>query len=593
MLRPLLTASGKPVRMSPTALDSIEGCTRKYFYGRVLRVPGKRSQSRDDGKNIHAAQEELLLTGTIDIEVHGKRYHDIAMEASRHYPGPFPLDPEKWAVEREVHIPNIIEGIDGYGFADLSHRQNPLIDDLKTTSSDNFYFSLSQAELAEHAQMPFYAKGIWGHDPPDAVFVRHVNARTTGKPKSYAVSALIPWARVEEIWHTRYIPGAKLMKKLYLDAVPEGRLPKLEDALRVPYGEEKYCKAYGGCAFAELCPDNPEARANRTLIWTPPTPLETTPMNAARLAILVKKGVMNPDGTPVVKAENTTAAPERENMGNEEVIARVADMFRPVLESMGSVSSSLIEGQCKGAGVYVYEVTELLGLKKDGANFVPKPVEEAPEPEPEPERKSTAGTITEGHPDNAPVKEAEPADTPSEYTLLDDIVPCTVEAWKEAIRTAGIRSRIKQVYMAGLITGLDAKGYVMADGEIYHKDAAPVTVEASTEEPPAADTRAEPQAVVLGQMQLDGDVVDVADLLGLTEDPPPGEAEGEAPACAGFVLEKPMVFASCLPTCGAECISSYTPEVLFALEPGLYWTDSEEVFARCMALGYIGVRALQ
>lgn len=594
MLRPLLTASGKPVRMSPSALDKLGvdehtgkvgvGCLRKWFLGSVLRIPGKESAARDDGKGIHAAQEELLLTGSIDIEVHGKRYRDIALEASRHYPGPFPLDPELWAVEDEIHIPQIVEGIDGYGLADLRHLQQPLIDDLKTTSSDNFYWSLTMEELANHSQMPFYAYGAWRHDPPSAVFVRHINARTRGTPKSYAVSALIPWARIEEIWYTRYVPGAELMKKLYLDAVPEGRGPRLEDAVRVPYGPESICNAYGGCPFWDKCPDNPDARANRMVAWLPPTPIVTEKkktMNSKKRQWMIDQGLINADGTPKNKAAEAPAdASKRENQGNDEVIAKVADMCRPVLTGMGHVPCTLLESSAESAGVWPYEVIEVLGLVKDGDRFVPKP--EVEEPEPEPERKSTAGTINPGHPDNAPPQK----DVPDEYALLDDIVPCTVDAWKEAIRTAGIRSRIKQVYIEGLIVGLEAKGYVMVNDQIYAKGMEPtVEVVASTEEPPEGEAEGETSTPAVEEEPLLTQVIEEGDEP--DEDIPTIVVEGV------FVLDKPMVFASCMPTCGAEYL---TPEALethgLELPPGLYWTDSKVVFQLAMAYDYIGVRAL-
>jgi len=593
MLRPLLTASGKPVRMSPSALDKLGvdedtgkvgvGCLRKWFLGSVLRVPGKESAARDDGKGIHAAQEELLLRGSIDIEVHGKRYHDIAMEASRHYPGPFPLDPEKWAVEDEIHIPQIVEGIDGYGLADLRHLQQPLIDDLKTTSSDNFYWSLTMEELASHSQMPFYAYGAWRHDPPSAVFVRHINARTRGTPKSYAVSALIPWARIEEIWHTRYVPGAELMKKLYLDAVPEGRGPQLEDAARVPYGPESICNAYGGCPFWDKCADNPEARANRMVAWLPPTPAtEKKTMNPKKRQWMIDQGLINADGSPKTEA---AAAPvdtsKRENQGNDEVIAKVADMCRPVLTGMGFVPCTLLESSAESAGVWPYEVLEVLGLAKDGDRFVSKPEEPESERE-EPAqvvktRRSTVGTIHPGHPDNAPPQK----DTPDEYALLNDIVPCTVDAWKEAIRTAGIRSRIKQVYIEGLIVGLEAKGYVMVNDQIYAKGMEPtvgvgVGVVDSTEEPPPADTSAEPAAPVV---------------VATAEEPPQEgyfSAEELAEAPPYDIIEKPVVFYRCMPSCDATFISNGQCE----LDPGFYWCTDLSVAEQLAAGGAILVMPL-
>jgi len=253
------------LKVSPSsiksAFDEDEGCPRKAFYSQVLGHWQPARQSSAIGVQVHTAIENGL-TGK-DVNVHGTRLGAIASAAIATVPNP---ESPNWVVELRCDEPCHPE-VPFTCRIDLLNREDFVIRDWKTTSSKTFHHALTVADLSEDVQLLSNAYVAFKKEKPPLVGVEHGNVYVgAGKPRVEVVPSMTTWSQVEDIWHGKVVPAATMLYKLYKVAVPDGELPQMIHAERVPYGNAAACTTYNRpCAFTEICSACPASRAQTRL----------------------------------------------------------------------------------------------------------------------------------------------------------------------------------------------------------------------------------------------------------------------------------------------------------------------------------------
>lgn len=493
----MLDANGRPIRMSvsrylATFSEEVERCPRKTFYGSVLHVPQKKSVSASDGRAFHAAVEDYERGGRealnavtsvegVESPAHVKRFRDLAVNAIPGTGLSVPLDPSIWAIEHEldavIQVPGY-EPMDFKGFIDLARLDKPWILDWKTTSSRDFRWAKMPSDLATNPQLLTYAYLMYQDNAPSRVRVEHLNVYIGGRPKATEpVSALVPWTACEDMWHEKIVPAALSYRKLYADAVAVPDKPQLADAERVPYGDGAACRAYRGCPFADICSAHIDVRREPTPFYGETTVSDANDkkkLTKSRVSSLKRIKRWHPEGLAnydwegtewdaEIRALGAGGEPEpaaddpHANKGNAEVIAQAARQ----LGGMTSVPEALAKKVAAEHRIYVYELTQHMGLKLVEGVFVPKNPPAAKDPQDPP--VEAPPVLTDAEKNERAVAMIEPG--------------LKVSAWKKALRTEGIRERVKAVYLDACAK---AAGCIVVDGAF-----APITAAATEPEPPA------------------------------------------------------------------------------------------------------------
>ena len=228
----------KPIRISVSQVQKVQRCKRAYWfeYG-PLKRKSPSTPNQQLGTDVHAVLEDYQRDGTPLPETRAGRIASAGLKHLR--------DPDTLEIEKNVLMPIGDEGARILCRIDMLGADEPYVGDHKTSS--DFKWCKSVYEVKNDVQLLTYAYAAYHEEKPAEVEVELVYYRTRGLPLSMAVSAVVPWSRIEENWQEveSKIPG---MVEIRANDTGEG----IE-------GNSAACGDYGGCFHCDVCPFSPEA----------------------------------------------------------------------------------------------------------------------------------------------------------------------------------------------------------------------------------------------------------------------------------------------------------------------------------------------
>ena len=228
----------KPIRISVSQTQNVDRCKRKYWY--EYGPPKRKSPSTPSqalGTAVHAVLEDYQQDGTPIPETRAGRIASAGLKHLR--------DAETLEIEKNILIPIGDEGARILCRIDMLGAAEPYVGDHKTTK--DFKWCKSVYEVKNDVQLLTYAYAAYFESKPAEVEVELVYYRTVGLPLSMAVSAIVPWSRIEKNWH-------EVESKI--SGMVEIRANETGEGIQ---GNSAACGDYGGCFHADVCPYSPKA----------------------------------------------------------------------------------------------------------------------------------------------------------------------------------------------------------------------------------------------------------------------------------------------------------------------------------------------
>ena len=275
------SAVPKVPRLSPTAIGQWTSCPRSWYYGWLVGPRPPPSAAMALGTAVHAEIERWLTSGLPAGEAVGGRgyswgdggslaldrtYRDVVAIARAGEVYLRPLRPRVATGAARVEVkahrpPGDVGPLVFDGRIDVVDDGLRLVVDHKTTGSLDAPWLPDAAALARDTQMLLYA---WAVLPPgDPIGVAHIRYRTRGSPLAAMVVATgVPWSNVEER-HGEAEGISRAMGALHDGVVGDDRAARIARAHEVEYNPGG-CRKYGGCPWAQICPDSPDNRGRRT-----------------------------------------------------------------------------------------------------------------------------------------------------------------------------------------------------------------------------------------------------------------------------------------------------------------------------------------
>lgn len=314
---------------SPSQFVEYLDCPRKWWFGRVIRLPVVKKQDKftfgnilhgvlqrwldadDTGRGPDGQQVNLYPEGwTKDDDggvVNKRDAQLIQMLVKAAIDGGLLRRTPGRVIEREFEFA-IIPGVGCIGAMDIEDGEG--IEDHKSTKSRDWISSAK--DLANDPKMLAYAK-LWKDRNPEATHVRlRLNYMVKDPDDLFtkAVEVLVPADDVERFWNETMIPAAQGMLALKNAKIPMGDWSKVTGPQH-----PGVCKKYGGCAYAGICSRMKTPlrykeeidRANGKLPPIPETPSQPKPVSKP-MGIFKKPVGAKPAASPA--PASTAAATE-------------------------------------------------------------------------------------------------------------------------------------------------------------------------------------------------------------------------------------------------------------------------------------------
>ncbi len=252
---------------SPSQFVDYLDCPRKWWFGRVIRLPVvKRQDKFTFGNILHGVLQRWLQaddTGRgpdgqpVNLYPEGWTKDDdggvvnkrdaqlIQMLVKAAIDGGLLRRTPGRVIEREFEFA-IIPGVGCIGAMDIEDSEG--IEDHKSSKSRDWISS--EKSLANDPKMLAYAK-LWKDRNPEATHVRlRLNYMVKDPNDLYTkpVEVLVPAEDVERFWNETMIPAAQGMLALKTAKIPMGDWQKVTGPQN-----PGVCKKYGGCAYAAIC----------------------------------------------------------------------------------------------------------------------------------------------------------------------------------------------------------------------------------------------------------------------------------------------------------------------------------------------------
>lgn len=278
----------KPLYTSASAIESAdpknEGCYRKWYFAKRMKLPEVRKGSTVFGDVIHAVAERYLEAdehGMVDgkpVELYPEDW-DKPINKWTKLPDPDGVSLEEQALIKDLIARSIEEGVlmrvegrkveepirswpvmDGVlvnGFIDL--LEPGAIRDHKSTKAMKWAKSVKKKTngsypknaLALNVQINLYAywyytKGGWDKELPLTISHQYF-VKNPDKPHVEKREDTITWEQVETFFKERIQPVIEMML-VYRDAEKYSDIP-------LPLNPQSACSKFGGCPYATICTD--------------------------------------------------------------------------------------------------------------------------------------------------------------------------------------------------------------------------------------------------------------------------------------------------------------------------------------------------
>jgi hypothetical protein len=244
-----------PSTLMAADFSTSEGCLRRVYYEKILRLKGPEQGWQTLGRELHAQNEIYLLTG--DKSGMGS----LALSGLHMLPKPFTVDP-RIMIEHEIggkplaDAPCKAAGIPVAGYIDAIHWQGTnagasdvtdTVDpegtvevvDWKTTSDPKWIKSAQ--EVSRTLQMTIYGKWALITKQAEQVRLSHGYYITKGRHTPRKVSLRVHRDQIEERWE--YVEH---LASSLVEAIKEDKVDN------VP-ANTKACGAYKGCPHQSYC----------------------------------------------------------------------------------------------------------------------------------------------------------------------------------------------------------------------------------------------------------------------------------------------------------------------------------------------------
>ena len=272
---------GKPLYTSASAIDTADinnsGCMRKWYFGKILKLPEIRKGSTIFGDVIHAVCERFLEAdenGCLDgkpVDLYPKGWHhpvnkwtgkaeaegiSISEQAliksliTKAIEEGVLMRVEGREVEKKIASWPVMEGVLVNGFID--QLEPGAIRDHKSTKAMKWAKSVkrdSSNSLYKNVQLMLYAYWYYtaGNWPKDQVLAlsHQYYVKDPSNPHVEKREVSVTWEEVKTFFDERIQPVMELMM-IYRE------VDGFED-IPLPECPESACKKYGGCPFASIC----------------------------------------------------------------------------------------------------------------------------------------------------------------------------------------------------------------------------------------------------------------------------------------------------------------------------------------------------
>lgn len=355
----LLNLRGRPVRVSPSAVDTYNTCPRKDVFRRILCLPDKPSPGAELGTKVHDLAENYLKHG--DGPSSPVYFQKASLAWRILEPGlahlPAGLVPgqlgDTWEVERVLE--HTVAGVPFTGKIDYwgwpqGRGSTLLVGDWKTSSSPDLRYAKDAAALAGYVQPNAYAYVLGqelGLGADDMVEFQHINLATQAKGGMYntrSVRTTVPYREVVQAWREQVVPYANWLTQTVGRFAPHYSDPDalVRQVLEVQAKTEA-CGAFGGCAYRDVCP---AARSIKD---------KNMNRDAMRAAL---RGQTEKNAPPPAAAEPAPVA------------AQVADPTTPLantLRTKGKLTNSMIKA---GMGRNLTDMDTLIAAMRDRHGLV-------------------------------------------------------------------------------------------------------------------------------------------------------------------------------------------------------------------------------
>lgn len=228
--------------LSPTQVDLVELCERKFFFDRVLKMRAPASPWQQFGIDTENHIERALVDG---IDPPKDAPGAVASKMLEFLP---PRGTPGLVFQSEFHrkveiVPgNPAKGFFGFlGKKDLRLPGKQVID-FKTTKDPKKYMK-SAPQLLADIQCTSYAWDEMLEFGLQSMPMDWVYGKTKGAPRAYHSPVTVPWAKVEGVPERIRRAGLRV-----LDLKEPGR--KVEDTKF----NTSACEAFGGCSHRQYCP---------------------------------------------------------------------------------------------------------------------------------------------------------------------------------------------------------------------------------------------------------------------------------------------------------------------------------------------------
>ena len=221
--------------VSPSSIKTFRACNRKWWWDKIIGVPGKDSPAAMLGTELHQQLEDWLMKRQMPAS---ERIREVL------HCFPTPDDYEAGGILVEQWLRNTIGTTKFRGRADvidIRDPKHPIIYDLKTTG--NLKWGLSAKKLKTDLQMNCYGFNTLEKFAPEAkqITFKHVYVQTKNEHNNKVVTAVATYDDAKSYWTSL---GPTVAEMVMASAE--------EWAEAVPMSKD-HCYAYVGCAYQSLC----------------------------------------------------------------------------------------------------------------------------------------------------------------------------------------------------------------------------------------------------------------------------------------------------------------------------------------------------
>jgi hypothetical protein len=248
--------------VSPSALETIAMCERKWAFAKLDRMPKVESKGALLGTLVHGQHEDWLKRGVpYDLT---KQEGEIAQATLHLLPPPGVANVEG---EMTFTYGGITYGgkLDGEwleqpgpriashppaGLEPIEHLWRAVVLDHKTGNKG--FFKLGREQLLKHPQAPIYAARSFLKWQTPIVELRWNYATTDKKPKPFPSWHVVRPEDVHAVWAEQVERPAKRLLEIVDQANSERRAGRPFGAMQLPPNYNA-CAAFGGCPFRSKC----------------------------------------------------------------------------------------------------------------------------------------------------------------------------------------------------------------------------------------------------------------------------------------------------------------------------------------------------